>query len=160
MRVREIMTKEVFTLRVDHKVDLADDIMNWQRIRHIPVVDAKNHLVGLLTHRDLLKASVSSLARIPLKDQRELYSHILVGDIMHKDIHTTSPDADLRDAAAIMIDDKIGCLPVVEAKKVVGILTEADFLTLAWEAMDRNADQKEFTSVRKYSKIRNVRSAP
>jgi CBS domain-containing membrane protein len=151
MKVKDIMTRELFTLGQDHKLDLADDIMNWQRIRHIPVVDQGGTLVGLLTHRDLLRASVSSLANISRQDQRELYQQMTVGDIMRKEAITISPDADLREAAATMIDEKVGCLPVVEGKKLVGIITEADFLTLAWDALGRASSQKEFTSVRKYS---------
>ncbi len=134
MKVRDLMTTELFTLRAGHMLGLAEDIMAWQNIRHIPVVDDQNRLVGLLTHRDLLKASLSSFADVPRKEQHELLNHIRVKDIMTKNVASIDPDSDLRTAAALMIDKKIGCLPVVEEEVLVGILTEADFLTLAWEA--------------------------
>lgn len=150
MRVKDLMSKDLFTLRSDHTLDLAEDVMGWQRVRHVPVINAKGELAGLLTHRDILKASVSSLAKLSETDQRELNRKIRIGDIMSKAVHTTTPETDLREAAAVMIDEKIGCLPVVDGKRLVGILTEADFLTLAWEVMGRVSDPKEYKSVRKY----------
>jgi CBS domain-containing membrane protein len=152
MKVKDLMTIELFTLRPDHKLDLLDDVMSWQRIRHVPVVDPDNQLIGLVTHRDLLRVSVSSLAGVTRKDQRELYQHIQVGEIMQKDVITVGPEEDLRTAAAKMIDEKVGCLPVVYGGRLIGILTEADFLALAWEALDRKHAEKEYKELQKYSK--------
>ncbi len=137
MKVKEIMTKELFTLCFDHKLNLAKEMMSWQRIRHIPVVNHETELVGLITHRDLLGVAVSELAGISEQDQKELYASISVGEVMKQDVLTVAPEADLREAAALMVEHKIGCLPVVEEKKLVGVVTEADFLTLAWEGLGR-----------------------
>ena len=112
MKVREIMTRNVFSLKETHKLDLVEDVMNFQRIRHIPVVDDQERVVGLVTHRDLLKISISTLANIPEREQRDLYGQIPVGKIMVAPVFTVTPNTDLRDAAALMIEEKIGCLPV------------------------------------------------
>jgi CBS domain-containing membrane protein len=135
MKVRDLMTKDVFTLRSDHKLDLANDIMGWQRIRHIPVVDAMSNLVGLITHRDLLRAAVSSLANISAKEQKQIYGHIRISEVMTPQVATIGPDTNLSEAAAMMIEKKLGCLPVLEGRKLVGIITESDFLTLAWQKL-------------------------
>lgn len=140
MKVKDLMTKELFTLKEEHKINLARDIMNWQRVRHIPVVNIENQVVGLLTHRDILKASISSIASLSARDQDELDRAIPIKEIMHKNVVTVSPETDIREAASKMIDQKIGCLPVVEDDKLVGILTEADFLTLAWELSGKLAN--------------------
>lgn len=136
MKVRELMTKDVFTLTVDHKLDLANDIMQWQRIRHIPVVDKLDNLVGMLTHRDLLRAAVSSIANISSSEQKEIFGYVFVKEVMSKDVITIHPDADLRDAAQLMMHNKLGCLPVIDGRKLVGIITESDFMALAWKQFE------------------------
>lgn len=152
MKVKEIMTTELVTLRKTHTLDLVEDIMSWQCIRHVPIVDEHDRLVGLVTHRDLLRASISSLAKMSEKDQREIYRTVPVTEIMRTKVSTVTPDTDLRDAAAMMIDEKLGCLPVLDGRRLVGIITEADFLTLAWEAMGLEGFPKKNGAVKKYPK--------
>lgn len=129
------MTRRVFTVRIDSKVIIADRIMDWARIRHVPVVDAGNRLAGLITHRDLLRASTSRSARTPaqLEDEAELWQ-IDIRSIMATDVETIAPTADVREAAKRMREGKIGCLPVVEGDQLVGIITESDLLRLIEEA--------------------------
>lgn len=134
MLVRDLMAKKVFTLRADQKIHLAQDLMQSKFIRHIPIVDDDFHLVGILTHRDLLRASISSLAAVAASERRIFFAQIAIADIMQKDVVTIGPEIDLREAAGLMLERKLGCLPVVDGKKLVGILTEADFMSLAWEA--------------------------
>ena len=130
--VNDLMTVKVFTL---HPTDTLKDVrslMNLAKIRHIPVTDEKNTFVGLLTHRDLLSYTVSRLADIDQEEQAEIEASIPVGDIMRTDIVTTTPQTLLREAAEILYRNKFGCLPVLdEGGKLVGILTEADFLRLS-----------------------------
>ena len=152
MKVRDIMTTELFFLTSDQKIDLAGDIMEWHHLRHIPVVGKDRELLGLVTHRDLLRTSISVLAGFPKDEERELQHEITIESVMKKDIQTTTPDTDLRQAASIMIDGKFGCLPVLEGGKLLGIVTEADFLTLAWDTRDAKSRQKDFASTRKYGK--------
>ena len=130
--VNDLMTTKVFTL---HRTDSLKDVralMKLAKIRHIPVNNETNTFVGLLTHRDLLSYTVSRLADIDQEEQAEIEASILVGDIMRTDVMTTTPDMLLREAAEILYRNKYGCLPVLnEDKKLVGILTEADFLRLS-----------------------------
>ncbi|OFZ13960.1 MAG: hypothetical protein A2X86_20620 [Bdellovibrionales bacterium GWA2_49_15] len=126
--VRDLMTKDLFTLYDDDTLNFADEVMNWKRIRHIPIINHNYELQGVLTHRDLLALSISQLAALPVNDQKSLHRRIRVGDVIRKSVTTTSPGTRLKEAAKIMFEKKIGCLPVVEHGRLVGIITEADFV--------------------------------
>jgi CBS domain-containing membrane protein len=126
--VRDLMTEEVFTLNSTDDLTALHDLMDAEHIRHIPVIDEENELVGLVTHRDLLRNALTPPADLPLSMQREILSRNSVDRIMIQDIETIEPDAPIGDAAEIMLENKYGCLPVVEGKRLVGILTEADFV--------------------------------
>ena len=135
MKIQDIMTTDLFTLTSDRHADLADDVMNWQRIRHIPIVNSSDVLVGLVTHRDLLQTAIKAVQQYD-ETSRESLRNVSIEGIMKKNIETVTPDTDVRQAASMMIDKKIGCLPVVQNDKLVGIVTEADFLKLAWEVLE------------------------
>lgn len=129
-RVAELMTRDVITLEAQESLLLAQDIMELGRIRHLPVVDGRR-LVGLVTHRDLLSASLSSLEACAAEDESRK-SHIFVRDVMRRDVRTVGPDTPAIEAARVMVEHKFGCLPVVDSDhRLVGILSEADFLRLA-----------------------------
>jgi CBS domain-containing membrane protein len=133
MRVKDLMSKDVFVLYADDNLLLAEEIMQWKRIRHVPVVDRHSNLKGLVTHRDMLRASISRLAQLSRSASREIYTHILLQDIMQTQVFTISPEADITEAARVMWREKIGCLLVAEQGQLVGILTEADFLKYVLE---------------------------
>jgi CBS domain-containing protein len=117
MRVRHLMTPHPITLEPQQALDDAERIMRSERIRHLPVVSAEGAIVGLLTQRDLLRARSSPGARL--------------ADAMTKAVRTIGPDTPALAAAQLMLDQKFGCLPVVEGDRLVGIVTEADFLIWA-----------------------------
>ena len=126
--VSDLMTSRVFTLRRTDTLQDVRSLMQLAKIRHIPVTEDGDRFVGLLTHRDLLGYAVS----INREEQEEIESSILVGDIMQTDVRTVAPDTLLREAAEILYRNKYGCLPVLDGdNKLVGIITEADFLRLA-----------------------------
>lgn len=130
--VSDLMTSKVFTLQRTDTLRDVRALMQMAKIRHIPVTDEQEHFVGLLTHRDLLGYTVSHLADIAQEEKDELESAIMVGDIMRTDVLTVTPDLLLREAAQILYRHKYGCLPVLdESQKLVGIITEADFLRLS-----------------------------
>ena len=133
--VRDIMTSEVFTLAESDTLKTARSMMSLARVRHIPIVSKKLNFIGLLTHRDILGASISQFAGIDSKTQDEIDAGIPISEIMRTDVKTVSPNVSVREAAEILLNHKYGCLPVVEGKILVGIVTEADFLKLTIKLM-------------------------
>ena len=127
MLVKEVMKTQLVTLNADVKLGFANDIMYLGRIRHLPVVQGQA-LVGILTQRDLYRASLTSILT-NWKENKEFLDSIRVSEVMTKNVITISPDATMEDAAQIMIDKKVGGLPVVQEKtKLVGLITETDVL--------------------------------
>ena len=134
--VHDIMTREVFTLRESDTLKTARSMMSLARIRHIPIVNDRMEFQGLVTHRDILGATISRFADIDRETQDEIDSGIPIAEIMRTDVTEVSPDLPLRDAAELLLAHKYGCLPVIEDGILVGILTEADFLKLTIRLMD------------------------
>ncbi|MEP9409974.1 MAG: CBS domain-containing protein [Candidatus Brocadia sp.] len=127
MLVRDIMKTQLVTLNADSKLGFANDIMYLGRIRHLPVVKGEN-IVGILTQRDLYRASLTSILT-NWKENKEFLDSIRVSEVMTKNVITISPDATVEEAAQIMIDKKVGGLPVVKDKnKLIGLITETDVL--------------------------------
>ena len=127
MLVNKIMITKLVTLNVDSKLGFASDIMYLGRIRHLPVVKGKE-LVGVLSQRDLYKASLTSIVT-NWNENKVFLDSVNVSELMAKNVITISPETPIVDAAQIMIDKKIGCLPVVEDKNIlIGLITETDVL--------------------------------
>ncbi|HVT61097.1 MAG TPA: CBS domain-containing protein [Thermoanaerobaculia bacterium] len=128
LRVRDLMTRGVVSVAPEDSVAKAYDLMLEHRFRHLTVIAGDGELVGLLTHRDLLRHSLIERAELPLSLQRSVLQRIRVEEVMTSEVQTAAPGQSLRQAALIMLANKFGCLPVVEEAEVVGILTEADFV--------------------------------
>jgi CBS domain-containing membrane protein len=128
MRVQDVMQKEVATLSLEDSLDVAEDIMNLGRVRHLPVVAGDRRLVGRVTQRDLLRASVASVLELSRSVEHDWLKAIPVRLVMSTELLTVSPTETLNDAVQLMISKKFGCLPVVEDAKLVGLLTETDCL--------------------------------
>jgi CBS domain-containing protein len=128
IQVRDLMTDPVFTLRPQDDLAALYDLMDARHIRHVPIVDRERDLVGLVTHRDLSRSALGPQEDAPLSLQREMLRRRKVREIMATEVDTIEPDEDLRVAAQMLIENKIGCLPVVEGTHLVGILTESDFV--------------------------------
>ena len=124
--VRDIMTVEVTTLGRNDTLLLAKDIMNLGRVRHFPVVE-DDELVGVVSQRDLYRASLGTVMQYGEKAQRAFLESVAVKEVMADPI-SISPDATVRDAARLMMEHKIGCLPVLKDSRLVGIVTETDML--------------------------------
>jgi len=131
LRVRDVMTAEVTTLQRNDKLTLADDIMRLGRIRHLPVLDENGQLAGIVTQRDLFRGALAKALGYGERAQRQLMDTLVVKEVMTSDVITTTPDTQLAEAARVLIERKIGCLPVVEAGRLVRIITEEDFVALA-----------------------------
>ena len=133
MRVRELMTTDLITLNENDSLNLAQAEMSLARIRHLPVI-RKGRLVGLVTHRDILRAMCSIFSDLDAMEQTEVLRNIQVKEIMATGVMTIGPEADAAEAGRRLLAGKFGCLPVVvELDRLVGIITEADFVALAVE---------------------------
>lgn len=127
-KVRDLMTPDPFTLQPRDTLAALYDLMDSHRVRHVPIVDADGELVGLLTHTDLAMSALGSLSDLPLSQERDLLQRRRVREVMVTDLETVEPDTSLAEAATTLFENKIGCLPVVEGSRLVGILTESDFV--------------------------------
>jgi CBS domain-containing protein len=130
--VREIMTTEVTTLGRNDSLQLVKDIMTLGRVRHFPVVD-DGKVVGVVSQRDLYKASLGAVMKYGEKAQRAFLEGIAVKEVMSDPPVTIAPHASVTEAARLMMEKKIGCLPVLEGTTLVGIVTETDMLKLVAE---------------------------
>ena len=126
--VRDLMSEPVFTLQPGDDLETLYDLMDAHHVRHVPVVDRDGDIVGLVTQRDLARSALGAQDALPLSTQQEILRRRRVLEIMATEVETVEPDQDLRTAAEILLENKIGCLPVVEGGHVVGILTESDFV--------------------------------
>ncbi|MBW2483954.1 MAG: CBS domain-containing protein [Deltaproteobacteria bacterium] len=130
LKVKNIMTTEVFVLHSTQTLELVRSLMRIKHVRHVPIVEQDNTFVGLITHRDLLAQTISHLAEVDEDEQEYLDRHIHIMNIMKTDVLTVDPEMDVCSAISLLLDHKYGCLPVVSNGKLVGIVTEADFLNL------------------------------
>lgn len=136
LAVKDLMTKDVFTLRELDTLRTARSMMSLARIRHIPIVSENMDFKGLVTHRDILDATLSRFADVDKKTQDELDLGIPIHELMRTDVHVVSPETPLHDAIETLLTHKYGCLPVLDSGKLAGIITEADFLKLTLRLMD------------------------
>jgi acetoin utilization protein AcuB len=127
MLIRERMTRNPVLCAPDLPVNDAFDLMKKERIRRIPVVEKNGRLAGIVSDKDLLRVSPSPATTLSAFEIPYLLSKVKVGDVMTRNVITITEDTPIEDAARIMVDNKIGGLPVVnEDGAVVGIITETD----------------------------------
>ena len=137
--VKELMMEQLYTLKPTNTVHEARDLMLDKQVRHIPIVDFDGKFIGLVTKRDILAASISSLAELDKTERDELEDGIPIAEIMITDVVVAQEDASLLDAAQNILAQKYGCLPIFRNEKLVGILTESDFVRLAIYLMKNSA---------------------
>ena len=133
--VEQFMATDLFTVRPEDVLDLAASLMHWRHVRHVPVENDMGELVGLVTHRDLLEW----LALGKLPSSRET----VVRDVMKTDLLTISPSTDTLTALMLMRDRNIGCLPVVNGKKLIGMITAHDFLTVSAKLLEERLKEMQ-----------------
>jgi CBS domain-containing protein len=130
MKVEEFMETDLFTVQKDDIISLVAEMMDWRKIRYMPVEDKSGQLIGLVTSRILLRY----FAQKENPMQKELYT---VEDVMIKDPITISAEATIMEALDKLRSNKIGCLPVVKGKELIGVITEMDFLRITGRLLDR-----------------------
>jgi CBS domain-containing protein/gamma-glutamyl:cysteine ligase YbdK (ATP-grasp superfamily) len=126
--VEQFMAVDLFTVRAEDIIDLAASLMHWRHVRHVPVEDDAGHLIGIISHRDLIEL----FAQGRLADQ----AHWIVSDVMRTDLVTVNPETPTLEALETMRKMNIGCLPVVKDRKLVGIVTAHDFLTVSSKLLE------------------------
>lgn len=134
LRVRDVMTRDVTTLDRNDKLSVADDVMRLGRIRHLPVVNEDGELEGIVSQRDLFHSGLLRALGYGQHAKQQALDSLVLKEAMKADVVTVAPEAPLVAAAQLMLERKIGCLVVVEGKKIVGILTESDFVKLVAQA--------------------------
>jgi CBS domain-containing protein/gamma-glutamylcysteine synthetase len=126
LRVDQYMTTDLFTLHADDPAEMVANVMAWERVRHIPVEDKDHRLVGLVTYRAVLRLLTNG------GSLREMS----VRDLMKTNVTTVGIDTPTIDAIQLMRKLRIGCLPVLHEDRLVGILTEEDFMTIASKLLE------------------------
>jgi len=132
--VEDYMTTELFTVHEEEAIEFVARLMDWQRIRHVLVEDEQHRLVGLVSHRTLLR-HMADRTEVP-------EGGVPVGDIMVEDPISVSPDLPTMDAVEMMREHQIGALPVVREDRLVGIITERDFIQIAGNILDDTFNQE------------------
>jgi CBS domain-containing protein/gamma-glutamylcysteine synthetase len=128
-KVEQYMTSDLFTVSEDESLDLVASVMEWKRIRHVPVEDQNHRLVGLISYRSLLKL----LARGVDPETRR---QVAVTELMKRDPVTIEPDASTLEAINLMRQHRVSCLPVVRNERLVGLITERDLMDVAAELLE------------------------
>lgn len=130
LKVEEFMQTDLFTAQQDDPLELVTNLMDWRKIRYLPIEDKKGKLGGLITSRLLLRHYSQ-----PRPNNEE--DQALVKDIMIKDPKTVGPKTSITEAMRIMRDHKIGCLPVTQNAELIGVITEMDFLRISARLIER-----------------------
>ena len=128
-QLSEIMNRTLVTVDTRASLRQAQRILDQRNIRHLFVMDGKR-LVGIVTDRDLRKAAPSSKSPLTTSEREEFMDELKVVEVMSRKLITASPSTTVREAAKVMVREKIGCLPVVDDNTLVGIVTETDLLEI------------------------------
>jgi len=135
MLIKDRMTRSPITAPPEMPMQEALKLMRERGIRRLPVVDKKGKLVGIVSDRDLLHASPSDATSLSVWELNYLLSKVTLKELMTTPVITVTPETPVQEAARIMAEEKIGGLPVVQAGKVVGIITETDLFRVLLELL-------------------------
>jgi CBS domain-containing protein len=116
-------------VHADDPVDLVANLMGWERIRHVPVEDSDHRLIGLISYRSVLRFLTS--------DRAQKTADTPVSEIMKTDVVTITPSTPTLEAIGLLRRFRIGCLPVVAEGKLVGIITEENFMDIAADLLEK-----------------------
>ena len=133
LQVRDVMSREVHTVKRNDELAIADELMKQKRVRHLPVLDEDGEVCAVVSQRDLFRGALLRALGYGSRAEELMLKQVAVKEAMSAEIQTTAPDTPVADAARVMIERKIGCLPVIENGRLVGIVTETDFVRLVAE---------------------------
>ncbi|MFH1927867.1 MAG: CBS domain-containing protein, partial [Chloroflexota bacterium] len=134
MLVKDYMTKHPLLVSPTMSIVEAQRFMGENSVRHLPVTEKGKRLLGLVTRQTLL-LQPATLSSLNVWEITRFLSNLTVGDVMVKNVITAEKDSTIEEAACIMVENKIGCLPVLEDGVVIGIITEIDLLAQLMEMM-------------------------
>ena len=135
LKVSQFMATDLYTVRPDDIVDFAATLMDWRHVRHIPVEGDDGELVGLVSHRALLRLVAEG--RIGGEHK------VVVREIMRTNPITIDSDATTVDAIRIMRESRVACLPVVEKGKLIGLVTEHDLIVVASRLLEHHLEENK-----------------
>ena len=133
MLVRERMSSKPATVTADMPITEALRLLRDRQVRRLPVLDAQGNLIGIVSEKDLLYASPSPATSLSIYEMHYLLARLQVQEVMATEVITVEPDVPVEEAARIMVDHKIGGLPVMEAGRLVGIITQTDIFEVFLE---------------------------
>ena len=134
LKVGDVMSREVQTVGRNDELGVADKRMSEQRIRHLVVLDSDDEVCAVLSQRDFFRGALLRSLGYGSRAEDALMRQVVVKEAMSGSLHTTTPETLIVDAAKTLLEKKIGCLPVIEAGKLVGIVTETDLVRLVAQA--------------------------
>jgi len=130
LRVKDVMSRELCVVRRNDQLAVADALMKQGRIRHLPVLDEDGTVCAVVSQRDLFRGALLRALGYGGRAEESMLKQVAVKEAMSSEIHTTGPETPVAEAARMMIERKVGCLPMVEGSALVGIVTETDFVKL------------------------------
>jgi acetoin utilization protein AcuB len=126
MYIDRIMTRDVVRVTEDTKVTHMASLMRDRNVRHVPVVRDDDRLVGLVTYRDLQRIGPSPITTLSVGEVNYLLGKLTAAKVMKTELVTCTPDTLVEDAGFLMREKRIGCLPVTQDERLVGIVTMED----------------------------------
>lgn len=128
MTIEKVMSSKVVTIDSNDTLLHATRKMKENKVKHLPVVDKSGNLVGIVTDRDLKRASASDATTLEVHELLYLLDRVTIDSIMKKNVVTVDTGTALKQAAGLLVEKNIGCLPVKDGNKLVGIVTRTDVL--------------------------------
>jgi CBS domain-containing membrane protein len=126
--VADLMTEKVVFGRENDSLESIYDAMMDNKIRHLPILNSEGEILGIISHRDLVGAALYNESKLPISQVKEFLRNTRADEVMTRGVEVTEPMESLSEAGLKLLENQFGCLPVVEGLKLIGILTEADFV--------------------------------
>jgi CBS domain-containing protein/gamma-glutamylcysteine synthetase len=129
--VEDYMTTDLFTVQADDPIEMVANLMIWERIRHVPVEDSEHRLIGLVTYRAVMRFTLAGGSTLKTP----------ISEIMKRELQTVTPETETLEALRTMRRLRVGCLPVLQEDRLVGIITEEDFMEIASKMLEQQLGQ-------------------
>ena len=132
MRARDVMSHPVITVRADTTIRMAAELLTRHGFTGLPVTDDDDHLIGIVTEADLLRDRIAPDPRIRPRAHLPRVARVpIVADVMTTSVESLTAGADAAEIARIMLDERLRCLPIVDGRRIIGIVTRRDLLRKA-----------------------------